>query len=94
MADGMQQHPVFELVSAPFGSPHLVVVVPPRQFGNLLVTERTESMLAFPEGKQLSFSPESAFHFHAKAFFEIHFPCGLKGVGFSPDFNVPFDGRL
>jgi hypothetical protein len=94
MAGGMQQDTIFELVSAPFGSPHLVVVVPPRQFGNPLVTVRTESMLAFPESQQLSFSPEGAFHFHAKALLEIHFPCGVKGVGFSPDFDVPFDGRL
>ena len=67
MASWMQQHPIVLSISAPFGSPHFVVVVPPRQFGNLLVTERTKSMLAFPEGKHLSFSPEGAFHFHAQA---------------------------
>jgi len=70
----MQQHTVLCLIAAPFGSPHLVVVVPSRQFGNPLVAAGTESVLTFPEGKPLPFSPERAFHFHAKALLEIHFP--------------------
>ena len=94
MACRMQQHPIFELVSATFGSPHLVVVVPPCQFRDLLMAVRTESVLAFPESQQLPFSPERAFHFHAEALLEIHFPCGVKGVGGPLDFDVPLDGRL
>ena len=94
MAGRMQQHPIFELVSATFGSPHLVMVVPPCQFRDLLMAVRTESVLAFPEGQQLPFSPERAFHFHAEALLEVHLPYGVKWIGFSPDFDVPFDGGL
>ena len=71
-----------------------MVVVPPRQVCNSLMAVRAETVLALPESEQLSFSPEGAFHFHAEALLEVHLPCGVKGSGFSPDFDVPFDGGL
>src|SRR5437763_12071663 len=70
MASWMQQHAVFELIPSSFGSPDLVVVVPPCQFGDPLVTVRTKSLLPFPECQYLPFSPEAAFHVHAEALLE------------------------
>src|SRR5437660_6062348 len=57
MAGGMQQHAVFELIASSFGSPDLVVVVPPCQFGDPLVTVRAQSLLPLPESQYLPFSP-------------------------------------
>src|SRR5260221_297704 len=91
VARWVQQHPIFKLVSATFRPPNLVVVVPSRQFGNPLVTSGTQSLLLLPESKQLSFSPEGAFHFHAKALFKIHLPFGVKGIGCPLDFHVPLN---
>src|SRR5258708_28395456 len=48
MAGWMQQHAVFELIPSSFSSPHLVVFVPPYQFGDPLVTLRTQFFLTFP----------------------------------------------
>ena len=83
--------PDFQLVSASLGPPNLVVVVPPRYFGNPLVTSGTQPLLLLPESKQLSFPPESAFHFYAKALFKIHLPFGVKGVGCPLDFRMSFE---
>src|SRR5947208_17084347 len=63
MAGGMQQHAAFELIASSFGSPDLVVVVPPCQFGDPLVTVRAQSLLPVPERHELPFSPLAAFHF-------------------------------
>jgi len=94
VACGMEQHPIVHLISVAFGSPHFVVVMPSCQSGNPLVAERTKPLLAFPEGKQLPFSPEAAFHFHAETLLEVHLPCGVEGVRFPLNFDMPFNRRL
>ncbi len=68
MAGRMEQHAVLELVATTLRSPDLVLVVPPCQLGNPLMTTRTKSFLLFPEGQYLPFSPQRVFHFHAEAF--------------------------
>jgi hypothetical protein len=49
MTARMQQHPIGGLVTAAQRSLHDVVVVPPREFGDLLVTHRTEALLLLPQ---------------------------------------------
>ena len=58
------------------------------------MTTRTETFLLFPEGKQLPFPPQCVFHFHAQAFLEIHFPCGVKRIGCSLKLDMSFDRCL
>src|SRR2546425_1095270 len=70
------------------------MVVPSREPGDLLMAVRAEPLLTLPQSEQLPFSSECAFHFHAKAFFEIHFPGGVKRIGFSLYLDVLFDRRV
>ena len=43
MAVRMHQHAVLDRILAPMGSPHDMVVVPPRHRGDLLTANRTDS---------------------------------------------------
>jgi hypothetical protein len=49
MAVRMHQHAVLDRILAPMGSPHDMVVVPPRHRGDLLVANRTDTALLLPE---------------------------------------------
>ncbi len=68
-----------------------MVVMPSCECGDLLLTDRTETVLLFPEGNQLPFPLEIVYHLHAEAFFKVLFPSGIVGVCFSLDFHMPFD---
>src|SRR5215472_13989168 len=70
------------------------MVVPSGEPGDLLMAVRAEPLLTLPQSEQLPFSSEGAFHFHAEAFFEIHFPGRVKGIGFTLYLDVPFDWRV
>ena len=52
MAVRMHQHAVLDRILAPMGSPHDMVVVPPRHRGDLLVANRTDTALLLPEQPQ------------------------------------------
>src|SRR5258708_39057449 len=65
-----------------------MVVVPSCECGDLLLTDRTETFLLFPEGEQLPFPLELVYHLHAEAFFNVLFPSGIVGVCFSLDFHM------
>ncbi len=71
-----------------------MVVVPSCEFGDLLLADRTETVLFFPEGAQLSFPFEIVHHLDAEAFFEVLFPSGIVGVRFSFNFHMSFDGDI
>ncbi len=71
-----------------------MVVVPSGEFGDFLLTDRTESFLLFPEGDQLPFPLEMVNHFHAEAFFKVLFPSRIVGVCFSLNFHMSFDGDM
>ena len=51
VAIGMEENSVVCFVSAASTSPDDMVAVPPRQFGDFSVAERTEAVLLFPEVK-------------------------------------------
>ena len=91
MAIGMEQNPILGGIFPSVHTPHNMVVVPPCELGDLLLTDRTETFLLFPEGDQLPFPLEIVYHLDAEAFFKVLFPSGIVGVGFSLDFHMSLD---
>ena len=92
MTIGMQQHAVLGSVAAAERSPNDVMVMPSRQFGDLLVADRTEPVLRFPQMEQPPSSSQVLCHLHAQAFLEVEFPSWVLRVGCALDFTVPPDG--
>ena len=88
MAIGMKQDPIVGCIFPSIHSPYKMVVVPSCELGDLLLADWTESLLLFPEGKQLPFPFEIVYHLDAEAFFKVLFPGGIVWVGFSLDFDV------
>lgn len=68
-----------------------MVVVPPSEFGDLLMAERTETVLLFPEREKLPFPLEVVYHFHVETLFKVHFPCWVIWVSLALNFHVPRD---
>ena len=68
------------------------MVVPSRQFGNLLIAERAETLLLFPEIEEFPFPLEGVLHFHVKALLEVHFPFGIIRISSALDFDVSLNG--
>ena len=67
------------------------MAVPSGDLGDLLVADRAESSLLFPEGEQPVFPFEGCLHVNVETFFKVAFPCRVIRVGFPLDFDVPFD---
>jgi hypothetical protein len=87
----VKQNPIFGCIFPSVHPPHKMVVVPPCELGDLLLTDWTESFLLFPEGEQLPFPLEIVYHLDAEAFFKVLFPSGIVGVCFSLDFHMSLD---
>jgi hypothetical protein len=92
VAVGMEQHAVGNAVRPALSSPNQVVAVPAREFGDFLLTQRTDTVLLFPETGEHPPSPQGVAHLHPEAFLEVRFPGGIIRVRFFSDFNVPSDG--
>jgi hypothetical protein len=58
-----------------------MVVGPPGQVGNLLVTDGTEPVLRLPQMQELSTPLKVGGHLHAEALFEVPLPHGIVGIG-------------
>src|SRR5271157_2830640 len=71
-----------------------MVIVPSCELGDLLLTDRTETVLLFPEGEQLPFPLEIVYHLHAEAFFKVLLPGGIVGVCFSLAFHMSLDSNM
>ena len=71
------------------------MAMPSRNLGDLLVTDRTKTVLLFPKVAEPSFPSESSFHLYVEAFFKVRFPCRVVVVGFCAYLRVPLnaDGR-
>src|SRR5262249_2122173 len=67
MTGGMQEHPVVCCITASVGPPDDVMVVPARQSGHLLMTDRAKTLLVFPEVQQLPSAFQVVCHLHAYA---------------------------
>lgn len=65
MAIGVEQHAVLSSICPSIYPLYDMVVVPSRQFGNLLVADWTEAVLLFPEGDELPLSFQVVHHLHA-----------------------------
>ena len=55
---------------------------PSRPIGDLLVTDRAETVLLPPEEKNFPSSQEGICHLDPKTFFKVRLPCGVKRIGF------------
>ena len=64
---------------------------PSRPIGDLVVTDRAETILLPPEEKKFPSSQEGICHLDSKAFLEVHAPCGVIRIGFCSDFGVSLD---
>src|SRR5271166_5071546 len=91
MAVRMHQHAVLDRILAPMGSPHDMVVVPPRHRGDLLVANRTDTALLLPEQPQSPSARQGPGHLHAETFLEVRFPGGVVGIRFPFDLGMSLD---
>jgi hypothetical protein len=57
VAVGMKEYPVLRVVAAAVRSPHDMRVVPSSQSGDLLTAYDTDTILSFPQMKQLPTTP-------------------------------------
>ena len=94
MAVGVEKNPVLCLTAAAVGAPNDMVVVPTREFGDLLVADGAEAVLFFPEAKQLSPTFQVIYHLHAEAFFEVEFPLRVIGVRIAFNLGTSFNRRI
>src|SRR5450755_786050 len=68
-----------------------MMAVPSGNLGDLLVADRAESFLLFPEREQPAFSFERCLHANIETFLKVAFPLEIVGVSFSPNFDVSSD---
>jgi len=94
VAVGVQEDTVVCGIPAPMRPPDHMMVVPSRESGDLLVANRTETVLVFPQVQQLPATFEGVRHLHAKACFEIHRPLGVIRVGCAFDFDMPLNRHV
>src|SRR5215472_8476163 len=94
VAIGMKQDPIVGGLPPSVYPPHQVVVVPAGETGDLLLADRTDSFLFFPEGNPLVFPLEVLRHLDTEAFFKVRFPGWVVGIGRSFDFPVALDGDV
>src|SRR5919108_2204598 len=94
VAVGVQEDTVLRGISAPMHPPDNMMVVPSCESGDLLVADRTETVLVFPQGQQLPSAFEGVCHLHAEAFFEVHLPLGIIRVCCPFDFDMPLHGHV
>ncbi len=87
----MKQDPVGSSITAPIDSPHHVMVMPSCEGGNLLVADRTETLLFSPEMKQLSSAFQLAGHLESQTQLKVLLPGGVIRIGFPMDFDVALD---
>ena len=68
-----------------------MVTVPAGDFGDLLVTDGTESVLFIPQVQEPSLAFQPGGHLHVEAIFKIRFPGRVVGIGVCLDFRVPLN---
>jgi len=65
MAVRVKQHAVLLPIRSPIYPTYDMVIVPSREFGNLLATDGTETVLLFPEVNELPFPLQVVCHLDA-----------------------------
>ena len=94
VAVGVQEDPVLCGVPAPIRTPDHVMVVPSCESSDFLVTQRTETVLLFPQVQELPSALEGVCHLHAEAFCEGHFPWRVIRVRGPLDLDMPLHGHV
>jgi len=94
VAVGVQEDTVVCGIPTPMRPPDHVMVVPSGKSGDLLVANRTETVLLLPQVEQLPSAFEGVCHLHAEAFFEVHFPLGVIRVRCPFDLDMPLNGHV
>lgn len=79
------------LISAAVTFPLNMMAVPSCELRNLAATKRAEAALVFPEMKQCPFAFQVVYHLYVKPFFKVRFPFRIIGIGFTPNFDMPFN---
>lgn len=70
------------------------MVVPSRDLGDFLLAHWTGPVLFLPQVPQMPSSGQISCHFDAEAFFKIHFPCRVEGIGVPMDDGMPLDFHI
>ena len=70
-----------------------MMTVPSADLGDLLVTNRAETVLLFPKVDEPLPPFESGFHLHVEAFFKIRFPGRIVGVRFCADLRMSLNAN-
>jgi hypothetical protein len=91
---GMKKHTVFRPVAAAVRSPHNMMVVPSGQRGDLLTTHDTDTVLSFPEMKQLPTAPQVGFHLHTESVLEVFLPVRVVRVDIRFQLGIALDRHL
>ena len=91
MAVGMKQDSVGSSITAPIDSPHHVMAMPSCEGGNLLVADRTETLLFSPEMEQLSSAFQLAGHLESQTLLKVLLPGRVIRIGFPMNFDVALD---
>ena len=74
MAIGVQEDAIGHPICSPMTAPPEMMVMPTRQVGNRLPTDRTAPLLFLPQIQQLPTTLQVVCHSHAEALFEVDFP--------------------
>jgi hypothetical protein len=91
---GMQEPPVGRRIAATVSSPDDMMVVPSRQSGYFLVTQRAETVLLFPEVQQMPSPFEVVCHLHLQAFLEVHFPLRVIRIRHASDLHMSLNRHV
>jgi hypothetical protein len=87
----VEKNAIVCLISAAVTSPLNMMAMPSCEFRHLAVTKRAETVLLFPEMEQCPFAFQVVYHLDVKPFFKVRFPFRVLGIGFTPNFDVPFN---
>ena len=91
MAVGVQEDTVFGPIVSTVDPPHDVMTMPSCEFRDLLVTDRAESALFFPEVQEFPFLFQVGGHFQVQSVLEIRFPLRVVRIGCTLDFGMSFN---
>src|SRR5258707_10272072 len=91
IAVGVKNYSFLVLFIPPEDPPHNVMTMPSREFRDLLVTDRAESALFFPEIQELPFLFQVGCHFQVQSLLEIRFPLRVVRIGCTLDFDMSFN---
>src|SRR2546421_2231189 len=70
------------------------MAMPPRDLGDLLMTDWAQATLLFPKMEKPLFPLEGVYPFYVETCFVVAFPCRVVRIGLSTDLCMPFDWHV